>query len=542
MKPSIKRMSFAAVLVCAGLLAAVLFVEAAMRLFSGTLEKDSPLPTRVSLFDFENVLAKKLLLMRDSYPKQHDAVLGWVPKADYSGSNNIMNKEINIAASTVRSNGAARQTSGSAILAVGDSFTFGDSVNDNETWPAYLEEILARPVVNGGVFGYGLDQSFLRAKSLADEVSPGVILLGLIPDDVPRMGFSKWHGAEKPYFEISDGLLVLKNQPVPDVPTQMEGLGFLKSLLGHFYTADYLMRRIGMSEWWYADKYKSFSVKTDLHAVARRIVDGFYELAARKGARAAMVVQYTEADILDPKRANRKRIYPAIIHAREKGISVIDFYPLLKSMPPDQLKSYYQGHMTAEGNKFTAKMVAAGLASDGVIPNASFLASDVAFYRQVVSRNLDDLDKLALAKDNFIRELANDPTNPSRYNTVGVIYLNLGDMESAAFYFTKAVNLNPQYAEAANNLGMVAMSTRHYQDAEKFFMKAMELDTKIFEPYYNMACAKSLQNDPDGAVMWIEKAIQKGFASREQLENDGDLENARKSGKFKKLIESLPAK
>ncbi|MBI5844920.1 MAG: hypothetical protein HZB23_09660 [Deltaproteobacteria bacterium] len=542
MKPSIKRLIFSVVLACAGLLAALLIVEAGMRLFSGTLEKDSTLPTRVSLFDFGNVLAKKLTLMRDSYPKQHDAVLGWVPKAGYSGSDNILSKEINIAANTVRTNGAARPTSGSAILVTGDSFTFGDSVNNNETWPSYLEEILARRVINGGVFGYGLDQSFLRAKSLADEVSPGVIVLGLIPDDIPRMGFSKWYGAEKPYFEISEGLLVLKNQPVPDVPTQLDGLGFVKSVLGHFYTADYLMRRMGKAEWWYADKFKSIPVKNDLHAVSRRIVEGFYELAVRKGCRAAIVVQYTEADITDPRRANRKRIYPTIIHAREKGIPVIDFYPLLKSMPPDQLKTLYQGHMTASGNKFTAKMIAAALASEGVIPNASFLSSDVDFYRQVVSQNTDDLDKLAMAKDNFLRELANDPTNPSRYNTVGVLYLNLGALESAAFYFTKAVTLNPTYAEAVNNLGMVAMSTMHFADAEQFYRKAMELDTKIFEPYYNMACARSLQNDPDGAAMWIEKAIQKGFASREQLENDGDLENARKSGKFMKLIESLPAK
>jgi hypothetical protein len=38
---------------------------------------------------------------------------------------------------------------------VGDSFTFGDQVSADETWPACLEATLHRGVDNGGVFGYG---------------------------------------------------------------------------------------------------------------------------------------------------------------------------------------------------------------------------------------------------------------------------------------------------------------------------------------------------------------------------------------------------
>lgn len=52
------------------------------------------------------------------------------------------------------------------ILAVGDSYTFGDEVSDWETWPAQLQKLSGRRVINGGVFGYGIDQAFLRARRL----------------------------------------------------------------------------------------------------------------------------------------------------------------------------------------------------------------------------------------------------------------------------------------------------------------------------------------------------------------------------------------
>ena len=67
------------------------------------------------------------------------------------------------------------------ILILGDSFTFGDEVSDNETWPAVLEKIANKKVVNGGVFGYGIDQSFLRMKVLVAKYNPDIVIFSFIP-------------------------------------------------------------------------------------------------------------------------------------------------------------------------------------------------------------------------------------------------------------------------------------------------------------------------------------------------------------------------
>ena len=55
---------------------------------------------------------------------------------------------------------------GPLTLAAGDSFTFGDEVNDDESWPAALEQLTGRRVINAGVPGFGLDQAVLRAEQL----------------------------------------------------------------------------------------------------------------------------------------------------------------------------------------------------------------------------------------------------------------------------------------------------------------------------------------------------------------------------------------
>ena len=69
------------------------------------------------------------------------------------------------------------------ILALGDSFTFGDGVQLDETWPRQLEQRLnaAGPeyeVVNAGVGGYGTAHELLLSGTLVPSVQPDLVVLG----------------------------------------------------------------------------------------------------------------------------------------------------------------------------------------------------------------------------------------------------------------------------------------------------------------------------------------------------------------------------
>jgi hypothetical protein len=88
----------------------------------------------------------------------------------------------------VRANGGSPALGRSeSILAVGDSFVFGEQLSDDESWPAILERETGRRVTNGGVSGYGPLQAVLRAEQLVrTEAYATVILSILVTEDLRR--------------------------------------------------------------------------------------------------------------------------------------------------------------------------------------------------------------------------------------------------------------------------------------------------------------------------------------------------------------------
>lgn len=78
-----------------------------------------------------------------------------------------------------------RDVEAPAVLAVGDSLTLGLGVQDDETWPAYLDRMLAergspRPVVNLSSALLMLDDELRYLDRALPEVKPGLVVL-LIP-------------------------------------------------------------------------------------------------------------------------------------------------------------------------------------------------------------------------------------------------------------------------------------------------------------------------------------------------------------------------
>ena len=120
---------------------------------------------------------------------RYDTELGWEPQPGSSGV--LMHQPITFSAVGLRNqNNGLQVDEGSPILAVGDSYTAGYAVKDDETWPADLERRLRHRVLNGGVHGYGLDQAVLRAEKLAKRFHPHTIVLAFIAHDIDRVGLA----------------------------------------------------------------------------------------------------------------------------------------------------------------------------------------------------------------------------------------------------------------------------------------------------------------------------------------------------------------
>ena len=245
---------------------------------------------------------------------------------------------------------------GPPILAVGDSFTWGESVADHETWPAHLQAISGRRVLNGGVTGYGLDQIVLRAEILARVHKPADIVVGVIADDVWRTEMSRLWAYNKPWFRPAGDGLQLMGVPVrPWKPPFGLSLQWFESLCFRFpyplqLAAGYHRRaqRAGLGP-----------------RVAERLVDRLAALQSTSGSRVTLLA-LSEQFPWDPRfsrawiNARRGLSQVVIDRARERGLALVDCHPAIDAQARP-LELFENFHMTSAGNRLVAGLAAAAL-------------------------------------------------------------------------------------------------------------------------------------------------------------------------------------
>jgi hypothetical protein len=100
------------------------------------------------------------------------------------------------------------------ILFLGDSFTFGDEVSDDETFAEKVQTMLPEAeTINMGVHGYGHDQMLLIFLEMGLRYRPDIVILGFLPADMER-NVLRFRDFAKPMFAVRNGVLVLTNSPV----------------------------------------------------------------------------------------------------------------------------------------------------------------------------------------------------------------------------------------------------------------------------------------------------------------------------------------
>lgn len=309
-----------------------------------------------------------LEILRSSYPATYDPLLGYKPEPGAGGRENPWKTMVTITEDGFRSNGrSAPPAGGPPVVAVGDSFTFGDEVSDGETWPAYLEQALGRSVLNAGVFGYGLDQAVLRAEAILEKIDPAILIVGITPDDIARCEFS-YRFAWKPYFDLVGGDLVLRNVPVPVPGTPAGGDRLLPILLGRSHLVSMVVRELDPDRWAIPE---SIQVHDDGLEVSRRLLERIARLGRERGVRVVFMAQWAPGP--DYRQARR-----LVAHAREIGIEALDLeLPLRRLLPPvlDKVARWRRlfnvdeedgririGHMNPAGNQAVAQILAEHLA------------------------------------------------------------------------------------------------------------------------------------------------------------------------------------
>ncbi|MDI1265551.1 MAG: GDSL-type esterase/lipase family protein [bacterium] len=307
------------------------------------------------LFTWPNFVleARTVLAAGDAGRYVHDDRLGYVPRAGHAAPG------ITIEADGRRSTGAA--TPGAPILAVGDSFTFGAEVADPQTWPAQLQQITGRRVINGGVIGYGFDQIVLRAETLAPLYKPEAIVVAFIADDIRRTEMRRLWSADKPYFDIENGTPVLRNVPVPPRADPRTTLTFWQRTLGYSLLFDFILRRLDLLHDWFGDHVRVHPAGTG-ERIACLLTQRLADLQRSSGARVLMVAEYDPVVWDDPAFAATQRAMTGALLAcaRKQGLATLDSYDAMAATAkPRQL--YVLWHMNEAGNALIARLVARAL-------------------------------------------------------------------------------------------------------------------------------------------------------------------------------------
>ena len=324
MRPRIRATAAASALLVLGSVAVTLLaLEAALRLRSEGFLRPPPSGGRLNLTE-------------SRYPARYDETLGYMPRPGAGGRDNVWRAEVNIDAQGFRSNGRAARPPGPPIVALGDSFTFGDEVDDDQTWPAHLERILGRPVWNAGVFGYGFDQMVLRAERIAESAQPALLVASVIGETVERCGYA-YRFAAKPWFEIAADGLALRNVPVR--PPRAGGSP-LAWLVKTSHLASLLARRLDPVRWALPDTVRAHG--QDL-PVARRLLDRLQALADERGFGLLLVGQMVPGR--DDTSARR-----LLAHAERAGVAVLAVEPesfVADPSDPEQLGRFFTSWRTA---------------------------------------------------------------------------------------------------------------------------------------------------------------------------------------------------
>jgi hypothetical protein len=242
------------------------------------------------------------------------------------------------------------------ILAVGDSFTFGDWVSDWETWPAQLEKLSGRRVINGGVGGYGIDQTFLRARRLLSRYRFNTVIFSFISDDIERCQYSELFQRAKPYFDFKDGLLTLENVPIPP-PSPPGKESELLIALEHSRLVHAVMKRL-FPEWWLGRRFAQVQTEGEARGIACALLHELEGLTRSHGSELIVLVQRLEEE--DDRVPERLIATESVLSClSDPGTRVLDLKSALSELKADNPPRYHRlylwdGHMSAEGNQFVA--------------------------------------------------------------------------------------------------------------------------------------------------------------------------------------------
>ncbi len=253
------------------------------------------------------------------------------------------------------------------LLMLGDSNTFGYGLEENETYPRMLEEMLGEghEVINAAVIGYGIDQEYLFFRREGIKYRPDIVIVGFSAGDIYDSTCSMRFGVHKPFFRLVDGRLRLLNSPVPEKVSSKALLERRSPATKFLFRASHLFRFFFYR---LTDPDKIINVhKQEMNnlegmRVAERIILEMKEICEKAGCRPVFLV-IPQGDWIEaaerPGGDILRRGHDAAVHVvREADVPHIDLWEPFSARYRDGL--FQKGdkvHTNGRGNRLIADTV-----------------------------------------------------------------------------------------------------------------------------------------------------------------------------------------
>lgn len=248
-----------------------------------------------------------------------------------------------------------KRLQGVRIVALGDSFTFGEEVSDHETFPARLERLLPNTeVLNMGVHGYGHDQMLITWREEGRRYEPDIVLVGFVYYDMER-NLLAFRDYAKPRFTIQGDRLRLTHSPVP-LPEELLQREFFQSKLLDLFTIAYhhVAWRMGINE-------------RKMQALSIAILDQLIHEICEAGAEPLFVYLPNEMDFKNffDAPSDHERFFFNFCQGRP--VHCLSMRPYFLVMLKQGITLDYYGHWDAKGHLITAYAIRDYLNQQGML-------------------------------------------------------------------------------------------------------------------------------------------------------------------------------
>ena len=245
------------------------------------------------------------------------------------------------------------------IVVLGDSFTFGEEVGDEETYSHYLQELLPQTeVLNLGVHGYGHDQMLLYLQEEGLRYKPDLVVLGFLTVDMER-NILAFRDYAKPRFELREGKLVLTHSPVPSVAETLAA----ESYRSGFFDLVTMLRA--------GYRLRSGAATREAKQLTLAILDGMRATAEAAGARVAFAYLPAFGELTKPDlpKTLPERFFFGYCEDRKIPAIYLRPYFLPKLKQGVEFKVY--GHWSPIEHRIVAEGIAAELVAQGLVPKGA---------------------------------------------------------------------------------------------------------------------------------------------------------------------------